>query len=78
MHDDCPYSINGEDIKFKENMIMTIEPGIYINKDEDVPNKFKGIGVRIEDDVLIENNQPRVLSTAVKEIDDIQHLMASQ
>ena len=57
-------------------MITTIEPGIYISEDEDVQEEFKGIGVRIEDDVLIENNQPRVLSTAVKEIEDIKDLMA--
>ena len=78
VHDVGGYEKGGKLRSYKNGMITTIEPGIYINKDEDVPNKFKGIGVRIEDDVLIENNQPKVLSTAVKEIDDIQHLMASQ
>jgi Xaa-Pro aminopeptidase len=62
---------------YENGMITTIEPGIYISKEENVPEKFKGIGIRIEDDVLVENNQPRVLSSAVKELDDIQHLMTN-
>ena len=49
----------------------------YSSMQENVPEKFKGIGIRIEDDVLVENNQPKVLSSAIKELDDIQQLMAS-
>ena len=49
----------------------------YSSMQENVPEKFKGIGIRIEDDVLVEKNQPKVLSSAIKELDDIQQLMAS-
>jgi Xaa-Pro aminopeptidase len=76
VHDDCPYSINGEDIKFKENMIMTIEPGIYINETAQVDDKWKGIGIRIENDILatkegFENLTPQV----PVEVDEIEQLM---
>ena len=51
VHDDCPYSVNGSDVKFEENMVMTIEPGIYINDTAPVEEKWKGIGIRIENDI---------------------------
>ena len=77
VHDVGGYEKDGKVRSYENGMITTIEPGIYISKEENVPEKFKGIGIRIEDDVLVENNQPRVLSSAVKELDDIQHLMAN-
>ena len=36
-----------------ENMIITVEPGIYISNDADVDKKWQGIGIRIEDDILV-------------------------
>ena len=77
VHDVGGYEIDGKVRSYENGMITTIEPGIYISKDENVPEKFQGIGIRIEDDVLVENNQPKVLSSAIKELDDIQQLMAS-
>ena len=59
-------------------MITTIEPGIYFKEDlKNISKEYLNIGIRIEDDVLVENNQPKVLSSAIKELDDIQQLMAS-
>lgn len=55
--------------------IFTVEPGIYIRNDACVPDKFKGIGVRIEDDVLVTDTGYEVLTTCPKEIVDIEHLM---
>jgi Xaa-Pro aminopeptidase len=57
---------------------MTVEPGIYVAADsKDVPEKYRGIGVRIEDDVLCTNNGPRVLTTkAPKQAEEIEALMA--
>ena len=78
VHDVGGYEKEGKIRSYKNGMITTIEPGIYISQKENVPDKFKGIGIRIEDDVLIENDKPKVLSSAIKEIDDIQHLMASK
>ena len=77
VHDVGGYEKDGKVRSYENGMITTIEPGIYISNEENVPEKFKGIGIRIEDDVLVENNQPKVLSSAIKELDDIQQLMAS-
>ena len=76
VHDDCPYSINGEDIKLKENMIMTIEPGIYINETAPVDDKWKGIGIRIENDILVTKDGFENLTPQVPvEVDEIEQLM---
>ena len=78
VHDDCPYSINGEDIKFQENMVMTIEPGIYINDSADVDERWKGIGVRLENDILAtELGYENLTKTAPSEPDAIEALMKS-
>ncbi|MDO5696298.1 MAG: M24B family metallopeptidase, partial [Eubacteriales bacterium] len=44
---------DGTSITLKENMCMTVEPGIYIPDDDDIPQALRGIGVRIEDNVII-------------------------
>jgi len=48
--------------KFEENMVVTMEPGIYIPEGSDCDEKWWGIGVRIEDDILITKNGPVNLS----------------
>ena len=78
VHDDCPYSINGEDIKFQENMVMTIEPGIYINDSADVDERWKGIGIRLENDILATKLGYENLTQLVpSEPDAIEALMKS-
>ena len=78
VHDDCPYSINGEDIKFQENMVMTIEPGIYINDSADVDERWKGIGIRLENDILATKlGYENLTKTAPSEPDAIEALMKS-
>lgn len=65
---------------YEEGMILTVEPGIYVRADSDAPEHFRGIGVRIEDDVLIGDpvlgkNGVTVLTHGVpKEVDDIEAL----
>ena len=58
-------------------MVLTVEPGLYIPPDMDeAPRKWRGVGVRIEDDVLITAQGPEVLTAgAPKEIDDIEQAM---
>jgi len=57
-------------------MAITIEPGIYISNDADVEDRWKGIGVRIEDDILITATGHEVLTSAVpKTIQEIETLM---
>ena len=58
----------------KEGMIFTIEPGLYFHKDDLlVPKKFRGIGVRIEDDVLVTKNGVENLTKALpRKADDVE------
>lgn len=58
-------------------MVLTCEPGIYIAPDAQVPHQYRGIGVRIEDDILITVDGFEVLTKdVVKNADDIEALMA--
>lgn len=78
VHDVGAYYKDGTARPLEAGMIVTIEPGLYFNEatDESVPEKYKGIGVRIEDDVLITKDGNRVLTGGVpKTIDEIEALM---
>lgn len=58
-------------------MVLTVEPGLYISEKSNAPEKYKGIGVRIEDDILITETGNKVLTSAVmKEIEEIEAYMA--
>ena len=65
VHDVGDYMHEGEFIKFDEGMITTIEPGIYISSTSDVDDKWKGIGIRIEDDVLVTKDGNKNLTDTV-------------
>ena len=57
-------------------MVMTVEPGIYVQPDLNVPERFRGIGVRIEDDILCTRSGPENLTPGIpKEIDEIESLV---
>merc|ERR1712146_707147 len=61
--------------QLEPNMVITIEPGLYINAADDVPSKYHDIGIRIEDDVVITNGAPIVLTKDVpKSIEEIEAL----
>lgn len=79
VHDVGDYKVGGEWRVLEPGMVMTVEPGIYVSPDnEDVASKWRGIGIRIEDDVLVTKNGPQILSQGVpKTIEDIEALMAS-
>ena len=73
---DCLPSVSMRKTKLVPGHVFTIEPGIYISQDANVPDKYKGIGVRIEDDILVTENGYEVLSKdAPKEIDEIESLI---
>ncbi|MBT5383033.1 MAG: M24 family metallopeptidase, partial [Phycisphaerae bacterium] len=61
-HDVGRYKIDNQWRAFEVGMLTTIEPGIYILPELDVEDRWKGIGVRIEDDILVTVDGPRVLS----------------
>ena len=76
VHDVGAYQKNDQHRQYETGMVTTVEPGIYIRKDDKINPIYWGIGIRIEDDVLITNNGNKVLTGAlVKEIDDIESLM---
>ena len=76
VHDDCPYSIGEKEVTFQKNMVMTIEPGIYINQTANVDDKWKGIGIRIENDILATDTGYENLTSLVpSNADEIEGLM---
>jgi len=78
VHDVGRYFVEGESRPLEPGMVMTVEPGLYISPNtKGIPEKYLGIGVRIEDDVLATENGPRVLTDKVpKDAAEIEALMA--
>jgi Xaa-Pro aminopeptidase len=78
VHDVGRYYRDGQSRGLEPGMVITVEPGLYVSeKAENIPEKYRGIGVRIEDDVLITEDGPRVLSSKVpKQPEEIEELMA--
>jgi Xaa-Pro aminopeptidase len=79
VHDVGDYKVNGQWRMLEAGMTMTVEPGIYIAIDNlTVPAQWRGIGVRIEDDVVVSANGCQVLTNAVpKTVTAIEALMAA-
>ena len=76
VHDVGEYKTDDDYRCFEECMVMTVEPGIYIRKNDKIDSKYWGIGVRIEDDILVTADGYKILSNSVvKEIEDIEHIM---
>jgi Xaa-Pro aminopeptidase len=76
VHDVGHYKIDGQDRPLKPGMVLTVEPGIYIAPDADVANKWCGIGIRIEDNLLItQSGHENLTIAAPKTISDIEALM---
>lgn len=78
VHDVGEYKLAGDFRELEPGMAFTIEPGLYIAPgSKGVPAKFQGIGIRIEDDVLITKDGNRVLTDGVpREVDAIEAVMA--
>ena len=79
VHDVGDYRIDGEFRLLEPGMVVTVEPGIYIAPElKKVPARWRGIGVRIEDDVVVTRGDPVVLTSDVpRDADAIEALMAS-
>jgi len=77
VHDAGPYKEGDEWRRLAPGMVLTVEPGLYFAEDQqDVPSRYRGIGVRIEDDVLVVPEGHQVLSETVpKTIPAIEKLM---
>ena len=77
VHDVGDYRIDGAHRELEPGMVMTVEPGIYIAPDlKGVPPKWRGIGIRIEDDVVVTKGEPEVITDGVpKDPDEIEKVM---
>jgi Xaa-Pro aminopeptidase len=77
VHDAGDYMEEGKFVKFKLGMVTTVEPGIYIPSSAEVEDKWKGIGIRIEDDILVTANGNENLTDFVpSDPKEIEALMA--
>ena len=77
VHDVGTYNVQGQSRTLQPGMVVTVEPGLYFDANGPAPERLKGIGIRIEDDVLVTNGEPEVLTADVpKTIADIEALMA--
>ena len=78
VHDVGDYKIGGQWRLLEPGMVLTVEPGLYIAPDaEGVDQRWRGIGIRIEDDVAVTKSGHEVLSaSAPKQIADIEAVMA--
>jgi Xaa-Pro aminopeptidase len=77
VHDAGPYKVADEWRRLEPGMVLTVEPGIYVAEDtEGIDARYRGIGVRIEDDVLVTTDGAEVLSARVpKTIQEIERLI---
>lgn len=78
VHDVGRYQLDGQARPLEAGVVITVEPGLYIAPDaEGIPDKYRGIGIRIEDDVVVTADAPRILTDkAPKQVEDIEQLMA--
>ena len=77
VHDAGDYMEDGDFMKFKPGMVTTVEPGIYISSSSNVDDKWKGIGIRIEDDILVTDDGNENLTAFVpSDPQEIEALMA--
>ena len=80
VHDVGEYRIEGESRVLEQGMVFTIEPGLYVSPDDaTVDAKWRGIGIRIEDDVLVTKGDPKVLTAKLaRSADEVEALMAER
>jgi len=80
VHDVGRYKEQSEWVILQSGMVVTVEPGLYISLDAtEVPSKWRGIGIRIEDDVLITEDQPEILTQGLpRTVKEIEAWMANR
>ena len=76
VHDVGDYRIDGEDRPLQPGMVLTVEPGLYIAPDAPVAEQYQGIGVRIEDNVVVTATGIEVLTSDVpKTVPELEALL---
>lgn len=78
VHDVGSYFVDGKPRKLEPGMVLTVEPGIYIGEGYDkVPKEYRGIGVRIEDDILVTADGPVNLTAEIpKTVEELRQASA--
>ena len=77
VHDVGFYSIEGAARALEPGMVLTIEPGLYVAEDAAAPEEFRGIGVRIEDDIVVTpTGYDNLTAKTPKSVADIERLTA--
>ena len=79
VHDVSDYRVDGEPRALEAGMVMTIEPGLYIDAEEPaVAPPWRGVGIRIEDVVLVTADGAEVLSSSIpKSVEDLERIVGS-
>ncbi|MFV8756584.1 aminopeptidase P N-terminal domain-containing protein [Nannocystaceae bacterium ST9] len=79
VHDAGRYTLEGKPRMLTPGHVFTVEPGLYVPRScEDVPEGFRGLGIRIEDDVLITQTGHEVLTAAVpKQVVELEAIIGS-
>ena len=76
VHDVGEYKIDNEWRLLEPGMVLTIEPGLYLDDSRKIPKRYRNIGIRVEDDVVVTNDGHEVLTTDVpKSIEGIEAAM---
>jgi len=76
VHDCGDYRVDDLWVELEDNMVLTVEPGLYISENSSAPKAWRGMGIRIEDDVQVTKKGPVVLSkNAPKLIPEIEQIM---
>ena len=77
VHDVGNYKQNNKSTILKPGMVFTVEPGIYFGENiKNIPQKYKNIGIRIEDNILVTESSHKILSNNIpKEITDIERIL---
>ncbi len=79
VHDVGDYKVGEQWRLLEPGMVTTVEPGIYVPNRSSIPKRYRNIGIRIEDDVLVTAKGPDVLSKGLeKHADDIERLMGAR
>lgn len=80
VHDAGRYKEGDASISLQPGMVMTVEPGLYFQADDEtIPAELRGIGVRIEDDVHITGGEPEILTVATpKTVADVEEACAAE
>jgi Xaa-Pro aminopeptidase len=80
VHDVGAYQAGGEPVRLAAGMVLTVEPGIYIPAgSEGVPAELQGVGIRVEDDVLVTASGREILTRGVPvAADDIERLVSGE